>query len=115
MKPDRFDQLSKRFATRQSRRRALQQLGAAGVAATMLGLRGESAAADCPDIGYCIGPCGPSYVCTPPRFPLPGGPVGACWSFPTCNPCHTTWEALNAKCNQANPQCRGECYATFPY
>jgi hypothetical protein len=117
MDPARFDQLSKRFATgRLSRRRTLRQIGAAGVAAALLALRREPAAADCPDVSHCIGPCGPNYLCDPPRFALPGGPVGACWDgFIGCNPCHTTWEALKAICNQANPRCRGECSATFPF
>jgi len=47
---------------------------------------------------------------------MPGGRVGACWDgFLRCDPCSTTREALNVKCNQANPQCRGECKATFPF
>jgi hypothetical protein len=117
MNPNRFDLLSKRFATHGlSRRQTLRQLAAAGLASALFASRREAAGADCPDITSCIDPCGPDYLCRPPRFAMPGGPVGACWDgFLDCDPCSTTWEALNAKCNQANPQCRGECTATFPF
>lgn len=121
MRPERFDTLSRTFGRRlasrgMSRRVAIRGVGAATVATAAAVARHQPAAADCPDVSSCIGPCGPSYICTPPRFPLPGGPVGACWDgFLGCNPCHVTWAELNARCNQANPACRGECTATFPF
>lgn len=116
MDPVRFDHITKRFAARRlSRRYAIRGLGAAGLAGALFSVRREHAAADCPDISICSGPCGPSGGCNP-RFALPGGPVGACWDgFIGCNPCHTTWDALKAICNQANAQCGGECYASFPF
>ena len=115
MEPARFDQIAKRVAARRlSRRYAFRGLGAAGLAGGLLAVRREPVAADCPDISICSGPCGPSGGCNP-RFSIPGGPYGACWGFLSCNPCHKTWEELNALCNAANAQCRGECYASFPY
>jgi hypothetical protein len=115
--PNCFDQLSKRFAAHGlSRPQTRRQLTAAGLAGALCAWRREAAGADCPDITSCIGPCGPDYLCRPSRFALPGGPVGACWEgFLGCDPCSTTWEALHAKCNQANPQGRGVCKATFPF
>lgn len=118
MNPDHFDHLGKRFgAWRLSRRRVVQGLGAAGMAGGALVLGRERAAADCPDITDCIGPRGPDQLHRPARFPIPGGPHGACWDWYrfACYPCASTYDALNAVCNQANPECGGRCTATYPF
>ena len=121
MDPVRFDQLSKRVATgRLSRRHAFRGLGAAGLAGALFGLRREPAAADCPDITTCYRGCLPEELseggwCNQiTSTPMPGGPVGSCWSWDTlqCNPCSTTWDALHARCNTVG-FCHGLCKATF--
>src|SRR5262245_54812962 len=113
MDPARFDYMSKLFATRRrTRRQAFQMFGAAGLAGGMLTFRREPAAADCPDISTCLIPCG--MMCANSRRSMPGGSVGACWDWTTlsCNPCHTTWDDLNARCNQGYPtECQGLCAA----
>jgi hypothetical protein len=75
------------------------------VAAGALALGREHAAADCRDISICFHPCpgvlGVNEAC---YWDLPGGPQGACWSWDslTCNPCATTWDELNARCQQSS-------------
>ena len=111
----RFDRLSKRIAARGlSRRQTVRGLGAAGLAGVLLAVRHEPAAADCPDFTRCEFDC---LTCNDivPDFPLPGGPVGSCWDWGllSCMPCSTTHDALRARCNQANSQCRGHCWPRF--
>ena len=84
MRPERFDTLSRTLgrqlaALGMSRRAAIRGVGAATVATAAAVARHQPAAADCPDASTCSGHCAPVSVCTPPRFPLPRGPVGACW------------------------------------
>jgi hypothetical protein len=116
MDNDRFDRLSKRVAAWPlTRRRAVRALGAAGVAAALLGLQREHAAADCPDITVCGFACGEPVLgiqnlC---MYDIPGGPYGMCWSWDTlkCDPCSTTRAELNALCNRRFRECAGGCVA----
>lgn len=119
MDPTRFDQLSKRFALRRlSRRRAVQGLGAAGLAGGVLALRREHAAADCPDITRCEFDCNTCpWEMGVSDFPVPGGPYGTCWDWTSfsCLPCDPSksWAALRTLCNQSNAGCQGHCWARF--
>jgi hypothetical protein len=112
MDPARFDRLSKSLATHVSRRRAVRGLGAAGLAGAVLSQHRQDVAADCPDISGCC------YGSGSPCFNITGGPYGACWNWDkmVCEPCSTTWAALNDICNKALPDlCRGgKCWAAFP-
>lgn len=116
MDPDRFDWLNRRVATwRFSRRQTLQGLGAAGLAGAVFRVRRESAAADCANLVSCRRFTEEDFS-PGPAYPLPGGPVGACWDWNTfsCYPCATTTAALAASCNAAYPaECGGKCSA-FP-
>jgi hypothetical protein len=94
METDRFDNLAKRFATRQSRRGLLVRFGMGSAVATLVGLRlGVSRAAaqalPCGDEGCrCItgappGSCVPGLVCCPNNVDLPGG-RGTCTAPSAC-------------------------------
>jgi hypothetical protein len=110
MDPVRFDQMSKRWAARLTRRRAVQALGAVGVAGTLLGVRQEHAAADCPDAYLkCV-------------LPNQGGEkilhsYGQCWNWSTfvCEPCPSSIEIATKRCNKVYPDCLGQCVAVFSF
>ncbi|MFN8590084.1 MAG: hypothetical protein U0031_01400 [Thermomicrobiales bacterium] len=112
----RFDRLCLRVAgKRLSRRRAVQTLGAAGLAGAALGLGHQQASADCADIRVCYGRACPAenqgFCDTIFTAPIPGGPVGMCWSWDswTCNPCNgQSWADLTARCNMISG-CYGQC------
>ena len=61
---------------------------------------------DCPDISNC-------YVGLSKVGPLPGGPVGTCWSWSQaqCLPCNgDSIDSLDQSCNDAYPDdCNGQC------
>lgn len=63
---------------------------------------------DCPDIDNCYGDYGFGAVVGP----VPGGPVGTCWSWQVggCNPC--SGQGLDyyaGLCNNAYPACDNQC------
>ena len=114
MDPERFDRVARYFARSLSRRRAVQSFGALGLAAGAHAAARSQVSADCADITTCYGRgcppentgfCGETIIA-----PIPGGPVGMCWSWDafTCNPCSTTWETLTARCNMI-AGCYGQC------
>jgi hypothetical protein len=110
MDPARFDQLSKRVATRLTRRGAVQTLGAAGLAGAVLSQHRQDAAADCPDAYLkCV-------------LPNQGGEkilhsYGQCWNWSTfvCEPCPSSIEIATKRCNKVYPDCLGQCVAVFSF
>ena len=63
---------------------------------------------DCPDIYFCYVPfMSVGYVGL-----IPGGPVGQCWdaSRVGCFPCNEDLDYYAGLCNDAFPECGGDCY-----
>jgi hypothetical protein len=113
MDPARFDQLSKRVATRLTRRRVVRALGTAAVAGAVLSQRHQDAAADCPNAAVTCG-----IITNPVDFLNVGGYGSAgeyaqCWNWSTlvCELCRDARSAAIKRCNATWPECQGRCYA----
>jgi hypothetical protein len=114
MDPVRFDQLSKRLAVGISRRRAVQALGAAGLAGTFFALRRQPAAADCPDrSALCMRPISENA-----EVSVNGAEVkyGQCWNWSrfVCEPCPGAIDVATKRCNETWTECQGQCIAWSP-